>query len=230
MQITALGADEVPEVKISAQRVSGPGSSPGSVGVDRRSSAASRSDSAGIAGAPGPGSRRRDRSGATAPPAGHGVARRRGGSSSARWPRLGDQQVDVGVGEVAQQVLALRVWFRPDDGGAGERGAAEGEQVVGRVVEQHADVQRPVAGAGGPARPGTGAPTGTTRRRTRRGSTVARRSGPRPGGDRRVGGVAPQQRRRVGRRQRRLARGGRGPRRPGRTLARRSGRHALQHN
>src|SRR5262249_60530691 len=50
-------------------------------------------------------------------------------------------QADMGVLDVAQEVLFAARVIEPDDRGAGERGASEREQVVGRVVEEHTDVQ-----------------------------------------------------------------------------------------
>ena len=66
------------------------------------------------------------------------------GSSSGRCARLGDDELAVGVGDVAQQVLAAAGVVEADDGGAGEGGAAEGEEVLGHVVEQDGDMRRPV--------------------------------------------------------------------------------------
>ena len=48
----------------------------------------------------------------------------------------------MGVLGVAQEVLAAARVVQADDRAADERGAAEREQVVGRVVEQHRDVRR----------------------------------------------------------------------------------------
>jgi hypothetical protein len=47
------------------------------------------------------------------------------------------------VGGVAEQVLPPSGVVQPDDGRAGERRAAEGEEVVRGVVEQDADVRWP---------------------------------------------------------------------------------------
>ena len=67
-----------------------------------------------------------------------------------------------------------RVWFKPTIAGTRQRGPAEGEEVVGRVVEQNGDVWWRAARA---APSGTGWPTGTTRPRTRRESRSDRRTG-----------------------------------------------------
>ena len=59
-------------------------------------------------------------------------------------PRLGDDQAAVGVARVAHEVLAAPGVVEPDDRAADERRATEQEEVLGRVVEQHADVAGPV--------------------------------------------------------------------------------------
>ena len=55
---------------------------------------------------------------------------------------LGEHQPAMRVLGVAQQVLAATGVVQPDDRAADERGAAEREEVVGGVVEQHRDVRR----------------------------------------------------------------------------------------
>ena len=62
--------------------------------------------------------------------------------------RLGDDEVEVGVLDVAGRCSPRRGVVQADDRGAREGRAAEGEQVVGRVVEQHPDVERPSSPAG----------------------------------------------------------------------------------
>ena len=137
VQITALGASEVPDVKISAQIESTSGSRPGSAAPRARSSA-SASD---------------------APSVGRGIVgvREAGRREHRRQPvgdrreqrlvaRLGDHQPAVRVQRVAQEVLVAAGVVQPDDRGTDQGGAAEREEVVGRVVEQHRDVPRPVGG------------------------------------------------------------------------------------
>ena len=60
---------------------------------------------------------------------------------------LGDDQADVGVLDVAQQVLVAPGVIETDDDRAGQRRAPEGEEVLGGVVEQHTDVQHAVGRA-----------------------------------------------------------------------------------
>ncbi len=59
-------------------------------------------------------------------------------------PRLGDEQLHVGVGDVAGQVLAPPRVVEPDDARSDETRPADRDHVVGRVVEEHADVRWPV--------------------------------------------------------------------------------------
>ena len=54
---------------------------------------------------------------------------------------LGDHQRHVGVGEVAGQVRTLTGVVDTHDGAAGQACAGQGEEVVGRVVEQHPHVR-----------------------------------------------------------------------------------------
>ena len=56
--------------------------------------------------------------------------------------RLGEHQPAVRVDRVAEQVLVATGVVEADDRTADERRAAEREEVVGRVVEQHCDVAR----------------------------------------------------------------------------------------
>ena len=55
---------------------------------------------------------------------------------------VGDHELAVGVADVAGELVAATGVVDADDRGAGQRGAEQGEQVVGGVVEQHADVER----------------------------------------------------------------------------------------
>ena len=55
---------------------------------------------------------------------------------------LGEHEAAMRVLGIAQEVLAPARVVQADDRAADERGAAEREQVVGRVVEQHRDVRR----------------------------------------------------------------------------------------
>ncbi len=56
--------------------------------------------------------------------------------------RLVDDQTAVGVADVVQQVGAAAGVVDPDHDGAGEGRTAEGEEVLGDVVEEDADVER----------------------------------------------------------------------------------------
>ena len=109
-----------------------------------------------------------------------------------------------GVLDVAQQVLAAAGVVEADDRRAGQRGAAEREEVVGGVVEQHRHVQRAV----GPARRqrgrGRGWPSGRLGDVLAVGPDAVLEADRRPIAALGIGGVAAQQRRGVGRRQRRL--------------------------
>ena len=134
-QITAFGASEVPDVKINAQIESMSGSSPGSarVGVRRERG----------------GERRAERGRLVAglrEPVGRDDRRQPVGDRRQQRlvARLGEHQAAVGVERVAQQVLVAARVVEADDRAADQRGAAEGEEVVGRVVEQHRDVARRV--------------------------------------------------------------------------------------
>jgi hypothetical protein len=114
----------------------------------------------------------------------------------------------MGLLDVPEQVLAPAGVVQPDDGRAGERGTAEREQVLGHVVEQDRDVRRPALGQAleeqvrPPAGPGVVLAVGPD---------PVREPDRRAVDDVAVGGVAPQQRRGVGRRQRRLPRRRRAP-------------------
>ena len=59
-------------------------------------------------------------------------------------PRFGDHEPAVRVLDVAEEVLAAAGVVEADDRRADQPGAAEREEVVGRVVEQHGDVPRPL--------------------------------------------------------------------------------------
>ena len=52
--------------------------------------------------------------------------------------------LDVGVRDVAGQVLAASGVVQPDDARTDQARAADRDHVVGRVVEKHPDVRRPV--------------------------------------------------------------------------------------
>ncbi len=70
-------------------------------------------------------------------------AARRGRARRAAAPcPVGDDQLAVGVADVASQLGAAPRRVDADDRRARERGAAEPEQVLGHVLEQHADVER----------------------------------------------------------------------------------------
>ena len=176
VQITAFGASDVPDVKISPQSVSGPGSTPASLARRprraRRRGRRRAPDRVGSAPV-------RKRDARRAPPG----ARSAIGASSGEVPGLGDHQVAVGVLDVAQEVLVAARVVEADDRRARERGATEREEVVGGVVEQHPDV-RAARRARRAALEEAGSRTGGTRRRTRRASTRGRRTAPRGGRDR----------------------------------------------
>ncbi len=55
---------------------------------------------------------------------------------------FGDDELEVGVGDVPGEMLAEARVVEPGDRHAREPGAAEREDIVRRVVEQHADVRR----------------------------------------------------------------------------------------
>ena len=57
---------------------------------------------------------------------------------------LGDHQSAMRVQRVAQEMLVAAGVVEADDRRADQRRPAEREEVVGRVVEQHRDVARPV--------------------------------------------------------------------------------------
>ena len=61
--------------------------------------------------------------------------------------RVGDDELAVGVPDVVRELRAAPGRVDADDRRAGERGTAEQEDVLGHVVEQHADVERVVAPA-----------------------------------------------------------------------------------
>ena len=65
------------------------------------------------------------------------------GSSSGAWRGSVTINPHVRVLDVAQEVLIAPGVVEADDRRTRQRGATEREQVVGRVVEEHADVQRP---------------------------------------------------------------------------------------
>ncbi len=56
--------------------------------------------------------------------------------------RLGDDELDVGVRDVPAEMRAAPGVVQPRHGGTGQARTAEGEDVVGRVVQQEADVGR----------------------------------------------------------------------------------------
>ena len=56
---------------------------------------------------------------------------------------LGDHELDVGMRDVAGQVFALPGVIESGHGHPDQPGATEREHVVGRVVQQDADVWRP---------------------------------------------------------------------------------------
>ena len=130
-QITAFGASDVPDVKINAQIESRSGSRPGSAaspcGAERgRERHPERGRRVVGIGEPVRGHDRRQV-----------VGDRR---QQVFVPRFGEHQPAVRVDRVAEQVLVAAGVVEADDRAADERRAAEREEVVGRVVEQHRDV------------------------------------------------------------------------------------------
>ena len=83
----------------------------------------------------------------TRPPSTGGSCAGDAGSSSGKWRGSVTIKPDVRVLDVAPQVLVAAGVVEPDDHRAGERGAAEREQVVGHVVEQDTDVQNAIGRA-----------------------------------------------------------------------------------
>ncbi len=133
-QITALGASEVPDVKMSAQMLSTSGSMPASVApscaAERVAERGAEQREVAIVGVGEPGGREHGRQ-----PVGDRLEKR-------RVPGLGDHEAAVRVLDVAQQVhVAARV-VETDYGRPDQRRAAEREEVVGGVVEQHRDMAR----------------------------------------------------------------------------------------
>jgi len=116
--------------------------------------------------------------------------------------RLGDDHPHVGVKDVARQVLAPAGVVEADHGRAREARPAEGEEVVGRVVEQHGDMERPPLDPAGEEELCPAARLGQV---VGVGPHLIVEAHRRAASDVGVGRVAPQERRRVRRRQRRLA-------------------------
>ena len=149
MQRTAFGADEVPEVKSRFQSDSTSGSGPRSGSSSGRARRASSVESDGCAcesvceldwtrrvvgvGVPGRDEHPAGRS-SDAPI----------GDEELEVTGLGDDQLDVGVGDVASQVLAAPGVVEPDDAGPDQAGSTDRHDIVGRVVQQHRHVGRPV--------------------------------------------------------------------------------------
>ena len=131
-QITAFGASEVPEVKINAQIASRSGSMPGS-SRPTPASASSRSAPIEVAGSSPSGEPFRDEDGSQP------IRDRfeQGGVAG-----FGQHEAAMGVLGIAEEVLIAAGVVEADDGTADERGAAEREEIVGGVVEQHRDVAR----------------------------------------------------------------------------------------
>ena len=116
--------------------------------------------------------------------------------------RLGDDEPDVGVLDVALQVLAPPRVVEADDGRARQPGAAEGEEVLGHVVEQDADVERRALDAPGEEQVGPAPALGHV---LGVGPLPILEADRRPAGDVGVAGVAPEERGGIGRRHGRLA-------------------------
>ncbi len=58
--------------------------------------------------------------------------------------RLGHEQLDVRISDVASQVLAASRVVEPDDARADETGSPDCDDIVRGVVEKHRHVRRPV--------------------------------------------------------------------------------------
>ncbi len=130
-QMTALGASEVPDVKISAQIESMSGSSPGSA-----------AEAGSVSGQQGAERRRRV---VGVDEASRHEHRRQFGCDRGEQrlvARFGDHEGAVGVLDVPQEVLAAPGVVQPDDRRAQQRRATQCEEIVRRVVEQHRDVPR----------------------------------------------------------------------------------------
>jgi hypothetical protein len=56
--------------------------------------------------------------------------------------RFGDQELDIGMGDVARQMVVTPSVVEPNDGRSEEPGPAEREDVVRGVVEEYRDVGR----------------------------------------------------------------------------------------
>ena len=202
-QITAFGASDVPDVKINAQIASTSGSSPGSA-----ASRAARARRRGTRPA-STADRRRRRTGSTT---GSAEVGRRSAPAGASWRGSVITSPQCVCCASRRRCSSRRVWLSPTIARADQRRAAEREQVVGRVVEQHRDVARA-------RRPGSRSRNSAANRhdsskysacvQARSPNLIATRS---PNSSR----VAPQQRGRVRRDERRLA--GRGHRPRGRDL------------
>ncbi len=134
-QMTALGASEVPDVKINAQIESMSGSSPGSPAVACTSSASASDEPNVDAGSSGAAKRPDDEDGWKA------IGDRREQRLVAGF---GDHEAAVRVLRVAEEVLVAPGVVEPDDRGPDQCRATEHEQVVGRVVEQDRDVTWPL--------------------------------------------------------------------------------------
>ena len=122
MQITAFGADDVPDVKISAHRDADVGLEPGSSVDDAASSAPSQVVVGEHVRQP----------------------RLRSASSKARCRSSVTTSPTWVCSMSRQQVLVAPGVVQADDHRAGQRRAAEREEVLGGVVEQHTDVQHAV--------------------------------------------------------------------------------------
>ena len=133
-QITAFGASDVPDVKINAQIESTSGSSPGSAASGVRARARRRATRR------APAVRRRARR--TGRRRGSAAVRSPRGASNGSWRGSVSTRPQCVCSASRSRCSSRRVWLRPDDRAADERRAAEREEIVGRVVEQHRDVTR----------------------------------------------------------------------------------------
>ena len=169
-QITAFGAPEVPDVNTSTQRVSGSWSRPGS-SSPTSASASSRSSEPPDAEVEVDVEKRCDTR--TAP-----VAEVDAGQA-VDAVRLGDHEVDVGVVDVAGQVLPHPRGVQADHRRAGEGRAGRartGSPACCPAARRRGAVSRPRR-AGPPAARGRGWPSEPPRPPAPRGSTPRRRSG-----------------------------------------------------
>ena len=150
MQRTALGAAEVPEVNSNAHRASTSGSAEPSSFAPSRAGARPPPRALARATLQRPADRRSSakRSETRTPP---GRSTTSDGRIELRLvPWFGDHELHVGMHDVASEMLPMPGVVQPGDGSTGQTGAAQREDIVGRVVEQDTDMRRAVRIEAGP--------------------------------------------------------------------------------